>query len=82
MTDDDFLNHAAESLDDAVMRQLRTELAGLPAVKEYEYLVLADSHAKIYVSKTGTMTRLEIAAQLRRLADYIESLTDEQAHRP
>jgi hypothetical protein len=54
--------------------------------KEYEYMVLStdttDGSARIYVSKEGVMTRLEIAAQLRRLADYVDSLTDGEARRP
>lgn len=52
------------------------------AADEYEYLVLGQDIARIYVSKEGVLTRAAIAAQLRRLADYVESLTDEQAHRP
>lgn len=48
---------------------------------EYEYIVLGDRPAKIYVSRDGTMSRTDIAAQLRRLADYVDSLTDEQANR-
>ena len=48
---------------------------------EYEYLVLADTKARIYVSRDGRMTRREISAQLRRLADYIDSLEDGQARR-
>lgn len=82
MDDDDMLNHLAESLDDEVMRQLQAQLAGNVPAREYEYLVLADVQARIYVSRDGVMTRAQIAAQLRRLADYVESLTDEQAHRP
>jgi hypothetical protein len=54
--------------------------------REYEYMVLStattDGAARIFVSQEGVMTRQEIAAQLRRLADYVDSLTDEQAHRP
>lgn len=49
--------------------------------KEYEYIVIGDQPAKIYVSRDGTMSRAEIAAQLRRMADYVDSLTDEQAAR-
>ena len=47
----------------------------------YEYIVLGQTLARIYVSRDGVMTRTEIAAQLRRLADYIDSLTDEEATR-
>ena len=49
---------------------------------DYDYVVLGQDIARIYVSKDGVMTRSQIAAQLRRLAEYVESLTDEQAHRP
>lgn len=52
----------------------------LPA--HYEYLVLGDPVlARIYVSKDGGMSRGDISAQLRRLADYLDRLTDEQARR-
>lgn len=54
----------------------------IPIPKSYEYLVLADAtKARIYVSKEGEMPRNAIAAQLRRLAEYLDSLTDEQARR-
>lgn len=85
MDEDDVLQQIAGSLEDDVLRQLHQELAkNTPrlAPNEYEYLVIADTQAKIYVSREGVMTRREIAAQLRRLADYVESLTGEQAHRP
>lgn len=83
MDEDDILGQLAEGLDDEVLQQLREELAiNSPPLVEYEYLVLANIDARIYVSKTGSMTRAQIAAQLRRLADYVESLTEEQAHRP
>jgi hypothetical protein len=49
---------------------------------EYEYLVLGQDKARIFVSRDGVMTRRQIAAQLRRLATYIENLSDEEAHRP
>ena len=87
MDEDEILRNLAGSLEDDVLRQLQAELVrNKPALQEHEYLVLsrdkADGAAQIYVSKEGVMTRLEIAAQLRRLADYVESLTDEQARRP
>lgn len=48
-----------------------------------EYLVLGNPIlARIYVSREGTMTRAEIAAQLRRLADYVDNLPAEEARRP
>jgi hypothetical protein len=83
--EDEILRRIAGSLEDDVLRQLHSELAlnnPIYVPREYEYLVLADDQARIYVSKEGVMTRAQIAAQLRRLADYVEALTDEQAHRP
>ncbi len=89
MDEDEILRNIAGSLEDEVLRQLHDELATNTPVyipREYEYLILssdaADGAARIYVSKEGVMTRAQIAAQLRRLATYVESLTDGQAHRP
>lgn len=54
---------------------------GIPS--DNEYLVLGNAIlARIYVSREGTMTRAEIAAQLRRLADYVDNLTAEESRRP
>jgi hypothetical protein len=89
MDEDEILRNIAGSLEDEVIRSLQEKLASNNPVyipREYEYLILssdpADGAARIYVSKEGVMSRAQIAAQLRRLADYVESLTDEQAHRP
>ena len=89
MDEDEILRTIAGSLEDEVIRSLQEKLASntpLYIPREYEYLILSsapvDGAAHVYVSKEGVMTRAEIAAQLRRLADYVESLTDEQAHRP
>ena len=89
MDDDEILRGIAGSLDNEVIRSLQEKLASNTPVyipREYEYLILSsaslDGAARIYVSKEGVMSRAQIAAQLRRLADYVESLTDEQAHRP
>jgi len=65
----------AGSLDDNPPKLFPTEET------EYEYLVLGQDKARIYVSRDGVMTRFDIAAQLRRLADYIESLTDDESRR-
>jgi hypothetical protein len=89
MDEDEILRSLAGSLEDEVIRSLQEKLASNTPIyipREYEYLILSsapvDGAARVYVSKEGVMTRAEIAAQLRRLADYVESLTDEQAHRP
>lgn len=67
--------------DQASWAEWEREL-GISAPKEYEYLVLADAaKARIYVSKDGRMDRTAISRQLRRLADYLDRLTDEQARR-
>jgi hypothetical protein len=44
---------------------------------DYQYLILSRDKglamASIWLSKQATMTRTEIADQLRRLADFVES---------
>jgi hypothetical protein len=42
--------------------------------QECQYVVLGRQLAQVYVSKTATMSRGDIAAQLRRVADYIDSI--------
>lgn len=90
MDEAEILRNIAGSLEEnEVIRELQEKLASnnpIHVPREYEYMILstspADGAARIYVSKEGVMSRAQIAAQLRRLADYVESLTDEQAHRP
>ena len=89
MDEDEILRNIAGSLDNEVIRSLQEKLASntpLYIPREYEYLILSsastDGAARIYVSKEGVMTRLEIAAQLRRHADDVDSLSDGEARRP
>lgn len=54
----------AGSLDDH-----RTVVLG---AHEYDYVIVSKKVAEIWVSPRSTMTRPEIAEELRRVADYVE----------
>ena len=40
---------------------------------DYEYLVISAVRAEVWVSPRSTKSRADIAAELRRVADYVEA---------
>jgi hypothetical protein len=43
------------------------------AADEYDYVVVSQARAEIWVSPRTMMSRVEIAAELRRVANFVES---------